>query len=316
MSRKIISLLCLLCAAVLPCSCGISGLFRRGQEKNGNDAQAELIERAESFLQTAERQSDAGMSISGGYFYGMAQAEVSSLRLCVDTLLWLLGEGENLEEVIGDAPYRDWDSITAAGLGSDAPFYFEGLILTFRGREAEAKSCYEKAGANPNHAERDFYYLRHMSTDELYTLRDELRALEDRIASEYTPRTVLCAARTGAEFSPEYHLALAQLAEDPANAAQCALNALFTSPYEAALYSAAAAYALDASDAGLGTGLINEGLFLYPEDAELNYLAALVSLSSGDADGASAYLDTAEKSAGSDLKPALAGLRSKIGGLS
>ena len=316
MSKKIISLICLICAAAVLCSCGLAGRLFKGRQSDGAGAYGELKETVQSYLLTAERQSDAGMSFSGGYYYGMAQAEVSSMRLCVDTVLWLLGEGKDLQEVIGDAPFSSWDSIAAAGMGSDAPYYFEGLIHTFGGRDASAKECYRKAESNPNHRERNFYYLRNLSVGELYSMKEELRALEDRVVSEYTPGTVLCAARTGAEYAPQYHLALAQLAEDPANAAQCALNALYTGPGEPGLYSAAAAYAIDASDAELGCGIVNEGLFLFPADPELNYLAAALSLAAGDSGAASSYLDSAEKSAGEDLMSEISALRSKIGGQS
>ena len=316
MSKKLLSLICLACAAALLCSCGFAGrLFGNGQKESGG-AYGELKETVQSYLLTAQRQSDAGMSFSGGYYYGMAQAEVSSLRLCVDTVLWLLGEGENLQEVIGDAPFDSWDSIAAAGMGSDAPYYFEGLIHTFGGRDASAGECRRKAEANPSHRDRDFYYLRNLSVEELYSMKEELRELEDRIFSEYAPETVLCAARTGAEYAPQYHLALAQLAEDPAAAARCALNALYTGPGESALYSAAAAYAIDASDAELGCRIVNEGLFLFPADAELNWLAAALSLAAGDSGAASSYLDAAEKTAGDDLMSEISAMRAKIGGQS
>ena len=118
-----------------------------------------------------------------------------------------MGEGDNLSQVIGNAPYKDWDAIVGAGPGSAAPFYFEGLLFTIQGKDAEAEECYTKAKANPMYTERDFYYLRNMTVAELYKLKEDVSALENTVYQAYTPRTKLLAERTGAEFSPYYHLA-------------------------------------------------------------------------------------------------------------
>ena len=220
-------------------------------------AHEQLMAEVNNRLVWAAEQADVGMTLQSEYLYGMAQAEISSLRLSIDTILWLMGEGENLSEVIGSAPYKDWDAIVGAGPGSDAPFYFEGLLLTIQGKDAEAEECYKKAEANPMHTERDFYYLRNMTVEELYALEEEVSALEDTVYDLYTPRTRLLAERTGAEFSPYYHLAMAEeRADRPAEALQCAVNALLTNPLEPALFSAAAAYAMDAADADIGAASI------------------------------------------------------------
>ena len=278
-------------------------------------AHEQLMAEVNNRLVWAAQQADVGMTLQSEYLYGMAQAEISSLRLSIDTILWLMGEGENLSEVIGSAPYKDWDAIVGAGPGSDAPFYFEGLLLTIQGKDAEAEECYKKAAANPMHTERDFYYLRNMTVEELYALEEEVSALEDTVYGLYTPRTRLLAERTGAEFSPYYHLAMAEERADyPAEALQCAVNALLTNPVEPSLFSAAAAYAMDAGKVDTASEYINEGLYVYPEDGSLNYMAALLCAAAGDTEAAGNYLDTAKANAEGELLEQINALAGQIGG--
>lgn len=304
MAKRLLSIILSICLVLTLCACdkpenmsveSVSG----NPEASGNACEA-LFERVQAYEETAGLHSDVGMTLSGEYFYGMAQAEVSSFRLCIDTVLWLLGEGDSLDDVIGDAPYRDWDSIVSAGLGSDAPFYFEGLIYTFRGKTEEAEACYKKAAAYPSHKERDFYFLRNMSVNDLYALREQALTLEREVSSHLVPRASLTAERTGAEFSPAYHLIMAKESQDPLTAKQCAINALMASPREPKLYGAAALFAMHAQDPELGSELINEGLFLWPKDDLLNLLAAFFSYSSGEYDAAKKFLAVAKE--GGDAK--------------
>ncbi len=278
-------------------------------------AHEQLMAEVNNRLVWAAEQADVGMTLQSEYLYGVAQAEISSLRLAIDTILWLMGEGDDLDQVIGAAPYRNWDAIVGAGPGSDAPFYFEGLLLTIQGKDAEAEECYKKAAANPMHTERDFYYLRNMSVDELYELEEKVAKLEDAVYVLYTPRTRLLAERTGAEFSPYYHLAMAaERADRPGDALQCAVNALLANPLEPTLFSAAAAYAMDAGEVETAAQYLNEGLYIFPEDGSLNYLAALYSAASGDNDAAKGYLNTARANAEGDLLAQINALAAQIGG--
>lgn len=319
MLKRICSLFMALFIAVSLCSCNTKDNTHGNTDGTVSidpDAPAheQLMAQVEQYLITASRQSEVGMTLLSEYHYGLAQAEISSYRLCLDTLLWLLGEGESLAEVIGDTPYKDWNSIVGAGIGSGTPFYFEGLLLTFQGKNDDAENCYRKAKANPSYTEHDFFYLRNMSVDELYELKKEVVSIEKKVQDVFTPRTVLVAERTGAEFSAEYHLALAQAATDPSIAQQCAINALMANPTESALYSAATVYSMNAGDAALGCELVNEGLFLYPEDSMLNYLGAVLCLASGDNDAAQDFLLTAKVTADEDLMGRITALEGKIGG--
>jgi tetratricopeptide (TPR) repeat protein len=278
-------------------------------------AHEQLFYEVRQMLETAEQQGNAGYPLVEEYLKGMAQAEISSLRQCADTTLWLRGEGANLAEVIGSAPYGSWDAIVGAGPGSDAPFYFEGLLFTFQGKDSEAQACYDKAAKNPQHKERDFYYLRNLSIEELYKVKEDAAALENEIWQSFTPRTKLLAERTGAEFLPEFHLTMADSCKDcPTDALQYAVNALLVNPFSSTLYSAAAVYAMDAYDVEQAVEFINEGLFMFPEDGTLNYVAALLCVSAEDNAQAKEFLKAAEAANDPDLKEQIDALYEQIGG--
>lgn len=278
-------------------------------------AHEQLMARAQNALLAAQQKTDLGLTLQGEYFYGQAQAELSSLRYAVDIILWLMGEGESLADVTAGAPYRDWDDIVAAGMGSPAPHYFEGLVLEIQGKTGESDLCYQRARANPTYEEMDFFYLRHMSVEELYNLRETVLEAENAVWMEYTPRTILCSTvRNGGEFSPTYHLALAAKAAETGNtvlAWNCARNALLCNPTQAELYASAVGYGLDAGDAQ-AVEILNEGLFVFPADGALNYLAGAVAASSGDNAAAEEFLTVAEQNGDENIKAACQALLEQI----
>ena len=313
MLKKIFTTLAVLLLLLPLCACG---LFTNSGNKTGaGDAHVKLLKEAEELADAAENQYAVGLTFQSEYVFGLAQAEVSSLRLAVDTVLWLKGEGAGLAEVIGDSPYKTWDEITGACPGSPVPFYFEGLLYKIQGETEAAGECFARAKYNPLYEELDFNYLRRMDTEELYALKNDACALEKKIYEQYAPRTVLMAERTGAEFSPAYHLAMAsENSENAAAAAQCALNALLTGPMTPSLYATAAAYETNAGNLELALEIVNEGLFLAPEDASVNYMAATFAHASGDSEAAKTYLETAKKTASGSLLDQVNALYAQIGG--
>ena len=313
MYKKILTILLATVIMVTMCSCGII--------KTGNNGVIDmspyddLMNEVKELKEAAGKQYDAGLDFQSEYIYSLALGEISSLRLSIDMVLWLKGEGKNLKEVIGDAPYKTWDEITEACLGSYAPYYFEGLICQFRGRTEQSEDLYKKAGSNPLYEKRDFYFLRKLSVEELYALKKDVAELENEVCKAYTPRSVLLGERTGAEFSPAYHLAMAnERSENAEEAAQCALNALITSPLTPSLYANAAAYELTAGNVELAVEILNDGLFFAPEDPSVNYIAALYCHSLGDDVSAKGYLDTAKTGAEGDLLANINSLYEQIGG--
>ena len=277
-------------------------------------AHDQLMSKCRTYLDRANDLDDVGNVLTAEYLRGYAQAEVSSLRMSIDTILWLMGEGESLSAVIGNAPYRTWEAIIGAGLGNDAPFYFQGLLLEIQGKKDEAEESYQKAAMNTSHEERDFYYLRHMSVEELYQLREKVLELEYDIVEQYTPRTALVKEPTGAEFAPAFHLAvMKEYEESPSDIYQCAVNALLTNPTDPSLYSIAATAAINAEKLEEAYEFINDGLFLFSDDAELNYYAALLSASEEKKDQAKACLEKAKVKADEELKTKIQALSEQIG---
>ncbi len=284
--KKIFTLFTILIMGFSLCSCGIKTTRTLETLVNPNaPAHEQLLTQAQNYVNAAIQAENMGVGLQGAYYYGLAQASVSSLRYAIDNILWLMGEGETFADVIGNAPYQDWNSIVEAGMSSALPYYFEGLIFEIQGKDDEAQICYEYAKANPNYKESDFWYLRNMSVDELYALRETVLTMELSICESYTPRTSLCSKeRTGAEFSPVYHLTLAKQASSDGYdqlAWECALNALLTNPTEASLYIAAAGYGLTAEVEEV-IDIVNEGLYVFPENDALNYLAMTISISAGN----------------------------------
>lgn len=276
----------------------------------------QLMAKCRSYMDRANELEDVGNVLTAEYLRGYAQAEVSSLRLCIDTILWLMGEGDSLSDVIGEAQFKKWDDIVGAGLGNEAPFYFEGLLFEIQGEKEKAEEGYQKAEMNPGHEKRDFYYLRHMSVEELKRLREKVYQLECDISDQYTPRTELIRERTGAEFAPAFHLALMKENEDsPTKMFQCAVNALLTNPTDPSLYSVAVTAALNAGKAEEAYEYINDGLFLFRDDAELNYLAALFAASAEKKDEAKEFLTKAkaDETADEELKAKIQALSEQIG---
>ena len=176
MIKRIFSLLLCFLLAFSLCACNSGGnstetpdISELQQPDTDAPAHEHLYHQSEEMLIYAHHAEDTGVALQADYFYGMALAPISSLRFCVDNILWLKGEGETVADIVSAAPFGDWDAIVGAGLGSPMPFFFEGLLFTFQGKNDEAAECYKKAEANSNYTEMDFNYLKSMSIDAVYT---------------------------------------------------------------------------------------------------------------------------------------------------
>jgi hypothetical protein len=286
--------------ALVACSGGGGG-GPSGVPGGSHDA---VLSEADTNVGYARMADDAGVTLQAQYTFGLALASVSSLRFAVDNILHMKGEGETLEDVVGAAPYDDWDEIVAAGLGSPMPFYFEGLVAQLDGNSAKAADLFNKAKANPVYVERDFSYLNNLSVEQLYALRAQLVEKEFAMLEEYTPDTRLYAERTGAEFSAHYHAVLARdkmKAGDNNSAYGSLVNAVLVSPSVPDYYYPAIAMALETENNDMALLMFREGLWAFPNNAELNYIAATmelanrdVALADGDPAAAQTYIDNAK----------------------
>ena len=157
----------------------------------------------------------------------------------------------------------------------------EGMLLDFQGKHDEAVTPVALASIMPMFPEEglDFSYLRTMEINDLYTLRDSLRALEDTIYGAYTPSI------TGREwdkylFDEEYLLAKSEeciQSENYTEALFYAKQALKANPFEVKNWRNAAMCALTAEEISLMGAYIDEGLAIFPEDEKLLLLKDMIN---------------------------------------
>ena len=217
--------------------------------------------------------AELNMTVQSEYYYSFAGASVSAFRYAVEYVLWLKGEGDTLASFTADSRYSGWDTIAEINYSSPYATYFEGMLLDFQGKHDEAVTPVALASIMPMFPEEglDFSYLRTMEINDLYTLRDSLRALEDTIYGAYTP------SLTGREwdkylFDEEYILEQTYTcvqANDYGTALYYAKQGLKANPFDAKIWRNAAMSALYAEELTLMGAYVDEGLVIFPEDESL-----------------------------------------------
>ena len=217
--------------------------------------------------------AELNLTAQSEYYYSFAGASVSAFRYAVEYVLWLKGEGDTLASFTADSRYTGWDTIAEINYSSPYAAYFEGMLLDFQGKHDEAVTPVALASIMPMFPEEglDFSYLRTMEINDLYTLRDSLRALEDTIYGAYTP------SLTGREwdkylFDEEYILEQTYTcvqANDYGTALYYAKQGLKANPFDAKIWRNAAMSALYAEELTLMGAYVDEGLAIFPEDESL-----------------------------------------------
>ena len=229
-----------------------------------------------------------GLSLQAESYYAFAGSSVSSLRYAVEYILWLKGEGETLDGLTAESRYAGWDSIASVCYASPYPYYFEGLLWQIQGKTDEAKAAYENTLLNPAYPEDgvDFYYLRNMEIDALYSLRDELRDKEAGIYGKYAPAPV-SVERDPYLFDTEYlraKSAEAMEAGDYAAAASYGKNAVLNDPLDPLNFRNAALCCVYNDEGGLAAEYLDAGLVIAPEDEGLQTLYNAFSQIGGGAE--------------------------------
>lgn len=235
------------------------------------------------FCQRGDEYNKQGLSLQADYAYGWAAASVSSMRYCVDCLLYLKGEGNSLEDVTGGR-ISDWDDIAGFNYASPYPWYFEGLVYNTQDKNDAAQACYEKALLNPAFsAENDeaLSVLHVMSIEELKSVKERLIELEDKIFDCWEPKTANY-PRQALAFSDLYLRTLARecLSSELPNykgALRHYEAALRVNPFEGDNFVGCALTQLYLGNTEKTFFYVNEGLFVDPEHEGLLKLAGILN---------------------------------------
>lgn len=279
MKRIIAVLLCAALALSLA-ACG-------GKTASGDTDIKDFLKAMDELCASGDSLAQQGLSLQAESYYAFAGSSVSSLRYAAEYILWLKGEGETLEALAAESRYIGWDSIAAVCYASPYPYYFEGLLWQIQGKTDEAKAAYENTLLNPAYPEDgvDFYYLRNMEIDALYSLRDELREKETGIYGKYAPAPV-SVERDPYLFDTEYlraKSAEAMEAGDCAAAAAYGKNAVLNDPLDPLNFRNAVLCCLANDEGDRAAEYLDAGLVIAPEDEGLNTLYEAFSQIGGEA---------------------------------
>lgn len=237
----------------------------------------------EKFYTQGNTYLEQGLQLQAHYSFGWSAASVSSMRYCIDCLLFLKGEGESLEGVVGGR-LSDWDKIAAMNYSSPYPYFFEGLVFNVQGKNDYAQKCYEKALINPAFSDENdkvLMVLGALSQDDLKYLKNKLEAVEDKIFKAYEPDTRPY-PRCEMNYSDKYLRTLAKEAltaseTDYRGALRHYEVALSVNPFEGDNYVGCALMNFYLNDIDKTYYYVNEGLFVDPEHEGLNKLADILN---------------------------------------
>lgn len=317
-------ILLLLTAAVITavlCSC--SPFSGKGKTPGSSEIYEEYKETVNTLFDRGYEYELDGAKTLSEYNYSLALSGASSLRLTIDRVLYLRGEGENFEEVVGAQPYSEWDEVRRVSRSATYPAFFEGLVYEMQDKKDEAELCYREAQLCDGFtvALKDFLYLKDLKIDDLKALRGEAAELESKIYSRC--HNSFEGTMSYLDWMPEYHIEQAQTAlkaEEPdfTSALTHYENALAADPYSVELYAACAITAFYADKSEAALRYIGEGLYLSPEHGDLNAVAAAFYCAAGETETAKEYLEAAKKDGAlSDkMKTLAANTESALGGAS
>ncbi len=232
--------------------------------------------------------TELGLQLQADYAYGWAAASVSSMRYCIDCLLYLKGEGDTLEDVVGERP-GNWDEIAEMNFASPYPYFFEGLVYNSQGKNEDAEKCYQKALVNPKFSaenDKSLLILDILSVSELKSVKKKLTMLEDKIYEVYSPIKSTY-PRSHLNYSDKYLRTLAKECltvneNDYRGALRHYEAALAVNPFEGDNFVGCALMHMYLGDIDQTFFYVNEGLFVDPEHEGLNKIAELLNQEVGE----------------------------------
>lgn len=226
---------------------------------------------------------ELGLQLQADYAYGWAAASISSMRYCIDCLLYLEGEGDTLEDVVGER-LGSWDEIAAMNYASPYPYFFEGLVYNSQGKNEDAKKCYEKALVNPKFSteyDDSLMVLDVLSVNELKSVKKKLTELENKIFEVYTPLKSSY-PRSHMNYSDKYLRTLAKESleaneDDYRSALRHYEAALAVNPFEGDNFVGCALMHMYLGNVDQTFFYVNEGLYVDPEHEGLNRIAEFLN---------------------------------------
>ena len=270
--------LCCLTLAFAFCLFLLAGCASPGAETGEENCltKEELYKLVDRAVKYGKQTSGLMMDETSAYFFGFAGAAVSSMRLAVERILWLKGEGEDFDALAAGSRYTDWDTIAEINFASPYPYYFEGLIYDIEGKAEEAGRCYGYAASMENFPDKglNFYELRNTDVSALYALRDELRKKENEIYELWTP-DFHGYERSVYNAFPDYmyNVAVQKMdAEDYPFAVDTMRIVLRENPKVESFWGAAVIAALYADEPYQAALWLEEGLKYFPDSENLGML--------------------------------------------
>jgi tetratricopeptide (TPR) repeat protein len=235
------------------------------------------------FYEQGNEYTELGLQIQADYAYGWAAASISSMRYCIDCLLYLNGEGETLEQVTGQR-MDNWDEIAAMNYASPYPYYFEGLVYNVQDKNEDARKCYEKALVNPafsSQTDESLSVLLTLSVKQLKSLKKKLIEWEDKIFAVYQAERNPY-PRSEFNYSDKYLRTLARevLEEDQTNYRSALRHykaALAVNPFDGDNFVGCALMSLYMDDMDRTFFYVNEGLYVDPEHEGLARIADILN---------------------------------------
>ncbi len=276
---------------IIPCvalliAVGIFGtLWFINQNENEPNTPTEMREQfinaMDEMCSSGDTLKEQGLSLQADSYYAFAGCSVSSLRYAVENILWLKGEGDDLTSFTADSIYTEWDEIASICYASPYPYYFEGLTFHVQAKNEEATKCYENALLNPAYPEDgvNFYFLKDMRVEDLYALRDTLRAKETEIYSKFTP-TLIETERDPYLFETSY--LRAKSAEAMANGDYTAASiyakiAVANDPLDAENFKNAVLCCIASEELSEAGRFLDWGMLIAPDDEGLGSLYQVFS---------------------------------------
>ena len=263
-----------LCMVAFCCACDEGdGVSSVSEETVAAMTREDLVNAVKDCLEKGKKCEELLMDETAAYFYGFALCSAGSMRFAAEKILWLKGEGSDFSQVTSGSRYTDWDTLAEICYACPFPYYFEGLLCDIQGESDRAVELYTYASVMDNFPEKglDFYYMRNLTVEELYALRDELRGLEEEVCKEYIPEFTGF-ERTPYNFSAEYMCASAMELLDAEKYAESlfpARCAVQFGPFDAGNWVCAVTAALAADEGYLAAKWLDEGLRYFPEDEKL-----------------------------------------------